>query len=282
MSTANGRRLRGMVTPCGLRQVGVIKTENGKTWVLAFPLSLFTFHLPPSTFLCLPLRFHRTCHIDRMGDISLWFCEIHWQCLFLASHAVQTTSAQRVTKCYKHCRTSFTAYRDDSIAVCFRPCYCCQTPPSLRFACATSSMNRGGLEFLYFTWNLKSKVEYECLVLLFVKEEGLCKRVKTKFTWVFTTSAAKARWKQLDCNLLQDWGVRIVRTGIAPLVLPVFSFDFSVLTFSRSAPSFSSYLSYRPHGRYLVVVLRDPLTMLVSVTADLQSAGYKCKHLHMR
>ena len=24
----------------------------------------------------LPLRFHRTCHIDRMGDISLWFCEI--------------------------------------------------------------------------------------------------------------------------------------------------------------------------------------------------------------
>ena len=30
------------------------------------------------------------------------------------------------------------------------------------------------------------------------------------------------------------------------------------------APTFSSYLSYRPHGRYLVVVLRDPLTMLVS------------------
>ena len=54
----------------------------------------------------------------------------------------------------------------------------------------------------------------------------------------------------------------------ASLVFPVFSFDFSVLTFSRSAPSFSSYLSYRPHGRYLVVVLRDPLTMLVSVTAD--------------
>ena len=24
----------------------------------------------------LPLRFHRWCHIDRMGDISLWFCEI--------------------------------------------------------------------------------------------------------------------------------------------------------------------------------------------------------------
>ena len=61
------------------------------------------------------------CHIDRMGDISLWFCEIHWQCLFLASHAVQTTSAQRVTNCYKHCRTSFTAYRDDSIAVFVRP-----------------------------------------------------------------------------------------------------------------------------------------------------------------
>ena len=26
---------------------------------------------------------------------------------------VQTTSAQRVTNCYKHCRTGFTAYRDD-------------------------------------------------------------------------------------------------------------------------------------------------------------------------
>ena len=25
----------------------------------------------------LPLHFHRTCHIDRMGDISLWFREIH-------------------------------------------------------------------------------------------------------------------------------------------------------------------------------------------------------------
>ena len=59
---------------------------------------------------------HWICHIDRMGDISLWFCEIHWQCLFLASHAVQTTSAQRVTNCYKHCRTSFTAYRDDRFA----------------------------------------------------------------------------------------------------------------------------------------------------------------------
>ena len=56
---------------------------------------------------------HWICHIDRMGDISLWFCEIHWQCLFLASHVVQTTSAQRVTNCYKHCRTSFTTYRDD-------------------------------------------------------------------------------------------------------------------------------------------------------------------------
>ena len=61
---------------------------------------------------------------------------------------------------------------------------------------------------------------------------------------------------------------RVCPPGIAPLVFPVFSFDFSVLTFSRSAPSFSSYLSYRPHGRYLVAVLRDPLTMLVSVTAD--------------
>ena len=26
-----------------------------------------------------PLSFHFPCHVDRMGDISLWFCEIHWQ-----------------------------------------------------------------------------------------------------------------------------------------------------------------------------------------------------------
>ena len=46
---------------------------------------------------------HWICHIDRMGDISIQCVfEIHWQCLFLASHAVQTTSAQRVTNCYKH------------------------------------------------------------------------------------------------------------------------------------------------------------------------------------
>ena len=45
---------------------------------------------------------HWICHIDRMGDISLWFCEIHWQCLFLASHAVQTLSVLHVTNCYKH------------------------------------------------------------------------------------------------------------------------------------------------------------------------------------
>ena len=29
------------------------------------------------------------------------------------------------------------------------------TPPSLRFACATSSINRGELKFLYFTLKLK-------------------------------------------------------------------------------------------------------------------------------
>ena len=32
------------------------------------------------------------------------------------------------------------------------------TPPSLRFACATSSMNRGGLKFLYLTLKLKIQV----------------------------------------------------------------------------------------------------------------------------
>ena len=49
----------------------------------------------------------------------------------------------------------------------------------------------------------------------------------------------------------------------------VFCFDFSVLTFSRSAPTFSSYLSYRPHGRYLVLVLRDPSSLRsVGMTAS--------------
>ena len=36
------------------------------------------------------------------------------------------------------------------------------TPPSLRFACATSSMNRGGLEFLYFTLKFKIQGDMMC------------------------------------------------------------------------------------------------------------------------
>ena len=35
----------------------------------------------------------------------------------------------------------------------------------------------------------------------------------------------------------------------------------------RSAPTFSSYLSYRPHGRYLVMVLRDP-SLRIGMTAS--------------
>ena len=73
------------------------------------------------------------------------------------------------------------------------------TPPSPRFACATSSMNRGGLESLCFTFHL-----------------------------------------------------------------PPFTFHLLV-----SAPTISSYLSYRPHGRYLVMVLRDPSSLRsVGMTAS--------------
>ena len=62
-------------------------------------------------------------------------------------------------------------------------------------------------------------------------------------------------------------GEPVCSPRIVLLVFPVFSFDFSVLTFSRSAPTFSSYLSYRPHGRYLVMVLRDP-SLRIGMTAS--------------
>ena len=63
------------------------------------------------------------CHIDRMGDISYIVLEILWQCLFVATHTVQITSALRVAYCYKHRRTELSSLRSVGMTCPLGLCY---------------------------------------------------------------------------------------------------------------------------------------------------------------
>ena len=108
------------------------------------------------------------------------------------------------------------------------------------------------------------------------QEEGLRKRAKRKACFNVLQQVqprlAESNWIATCCKTEEFESFAL---ELQLLVFPVFSFDFSVLTFSRSAPTFSSYLSYRPHGRYLVMVLRDPSSLR---SVGMTASRFRCLH----
>ena len=104
------------------------------------PPKNFTSTILPSS----PVNSMNRAQVPTVCYVMVFICCLCYYCSVYKS---------LVTADVPHCNSR------DCIAWCFvgqtrrsAPTAGAFTPPSLRFACATSSMNRGGLKFLYFTF----------------------------------------------------------------------------------------------------------------------------------